>query len=74
VIVRDDLGAVPAVISLSRRARKLVAQSLVIAGVFIAGLIAWDLACPLPLLLGVAGPSCQSTSVSLSMVLRRLLS
>uniref|UniRef100_UPI002D2188C6 heavy metal translocating P-type ATPase n=1 Tax=Streptomyces sp. NRRL S-146 TaxID=1463884 RepID=UPI002D2188C6 len=44
VIVRDELAAVPATVALSRRARRLVVQNLVIAGVFIAGLVVWDLA------------------------------
>src|SRR5205807_4886030 len=55
VIVRDDLTTIPAVIALSRRARRVVAANLVIAAVFIAGLVAWDLAGHLPLPLGVAG-------------------
>jgi cation transport ATPase len=55
VIVRDELATVPTVIALSRRARKLVVQNLAIAGLFIAGLVAWDLAGNLPLPLGVAG-------------------
>ncbi|MGX1564353.1 heavy metal translocating P-type ATPase, partial [Streptomyces sp. NPDC055509] len=55
VIVRDELAAVPATVALSRRARRLVVQNLVIAGVFITGLVVWDLAGDLPLPLGVAG-------------------
>jgi len=51
--VRDELTAVPAVIALSRRARRLVTANLVIAAAFIAVLVAWDLAGRLPL--GVAG-------------------
>ncbi|MEU5592632.1 heavy metal translocating P-type ATPase [Streptomyces sp. NPDC020298] len=66
VIVRDELTTVPAVISLSRRARTLVVQNLVIAGVFIAGLVAWDLAGDLPLPLGVAGHEGSTVIVGLN--------
>jgi hypothetical protein len=51
---RDELATIPTVIGLSRRARKLVVQNLVIAAVFITGLVVWDLAGHLPLPLGVA--------------------
>lgn len=43
VITRDELAAVPAVIALARRARRLVTANLVVAAVFIAVLVAWDL-------------------------------
>ncbi|MFI1075032.1 heavy metal translocating P-type ATPase [Streptomyces puniciscabiei] len=66
VVVRDELATVPAVISLSRRARKLVVQNLVIAGVFIAGLVVWDLAGTLPLPLGVAGHEGSTVIVGLN--------
>ncbi|MBA4864097.1 cadmium-translocating P-type ATPase [Streptomyces sp. PSKA54] len=66
VIVRDELATVPAVISLSRRARKLVVQNLVIAGVFIAALVVWDLAGNLPLPLGVAGHEGSTVIVGLN--------
>ncbi|CAL9361681.1 heavy metal translocating P-type ATPase [Streptomyces sp. enrichment culture] len=66
VIVRDELVTVPAVISLSRQARKLVVQNLVIAGVFIAGLVVWDLAGHLPLPLGVAGHEGSTVIVGLN--------
>ncbi|KOV96102.1 heavy metal translocating P-type ATPase [Streptomyces sp. NRRL B-3648] len=66
VIVRDELATVPAVISLSRRARGLVVQNLVIAGVFIAGLVVWDLAGNLPLPLGVAGHEGSTVLVGLN--------
>jgi cation transport ATPase len=55
VVVRDELAAIPTVVALSRRARRLVVQNLVIAAVFITGLVIWDLAAHLPLPLGVAG-------------------
>ncbi|MFI6562148.1 heavy metal translocating P-type ATPase [Streptomyces sp. NPDC050534] len=66
VVVRDELATVPAVISLSRRARALVVQNLVIAGVFIAGLVAWDLTATLPLPLGVAGHEGSTVIVGLN--------
>ncbi|MFF4249993.1 heavy metal translocating P-type ATPase [Streptomyces sp. NPDC001663] len=66
VIVRDELATVPAVIALSRRARRLVVQNLVIAGVFIAGLVVWDLAGALPLPLGVAGHEGSTVVVGLN--------
>ncbi|MDH6575438.1 cation transport ATPase [Kitasatospora sp. MAP5-34] len=54
VVVRGELATVPAAIRLSRAARRLVVQNLVIASVFITGLAAWDLFSHLPLPLGVA--------------------
>ncbi|MGW3989533.1 heavy metal translocating P-type ATPase [Streptomyces sp. NPDC004830] len=66
VIVRDELAAVPAVVALSRRARRLVVQNLVIAGVFITGLVVWDLAGDLPLPLGVAGHEGSTVLVGLN--------
>ncbi|MFF8940236.1 heavy metal translocating P-type ATPase [Streptomyces paradoxus] len=66
VIVRDELAAVPATVALSRRARRLVVQNLVIAGVFIAGLVVWDLAGNLPLPLGVAGHEGSTVLVGLN--------
>ncbi|AUH42073.1 heavy metal translocating P-type ATPase [Streptomyces sp. CMB-StM0423] len=66
VVVRDELAAVPAVVALSRRARRLVVQNLVIAGVFIAGLVVWDLAWHLPLPLGVAGHEGSTVLVGLN--------
>ncbi|WP_328828861.1 heavy metal translocating P-type ATPase [Streptomyces sp. NBC_00252] len=66
VIVRDELATVPAVVALSRRARKLVVQNLVVAGVFIAALVVWDLAGHLPLPLGVAGHEGSTVIVGLN--------
>ncbi|MGW5511798.1 heavy metal translocating P-type ATPase [Streptomyces albogriseolus] len=66
VVVRDELATVPAVIALSRRARRLVVQNLVIAGVFITGLVIWDLAGNLPLPLGVAGHEGSTVIVGLN--------
>ena len=66
VIMRDDLTAVPAVIALSRRARRVVTANLVIAAVIIAGLVTWDLAGHLPLPLGVLGHEGSTVIVGLN--------
>ncbi len=66
VIVRDELATVPAVIASSRRARRLVVQNLVFAGVFITGLVIWDLVGNLPLPLGVAGHEGSTVIVGLN--------
>lgn len=66
VVVRDELGAIPAVVRLSRAARRLVVQNLVIAGVCIAVLVVWDLAGHLPLPLGVAGHEGSTVLVGLN--------
>ncbi|MFG2650372.1 heavy metal translocating P-type ATPase [Streptomyces sp. NPDC048436] len=66
VIVRDELATVPRVIALSRRARRLVAQNLVIAGAFIAVLVTWDLVGSLPLPLGVLGHEGSTVIVGLN--------
>ncbi|MFI1733407.1 heavy metal translocating P-type ATPase [Streptomyces acidicola] len=66
VVVRDELTAIPAVVRLSRAARRLVAQNLVIAGACIAVLVVWDLAGNLPLPLGVAGHEGSTVLVGLN--------
>ncbi|MGP3956106.1 heavy metal translocating P-type ATPase [Nonomuraea sp. 3N208] len=66
VITRDELAAVPAVLSLARRARRLVVANLAIAGAFIAVLVAWDLFGELPLPLGVAGHEGSTIIVGLN--------
>ncbi|MEU1707512.1 heavy metal translocating P-type ATPase [Streptomyces sp. NPDC005706] len=66
VVVRDELATIPAVVRLSRRARRLVVQNLVIASVFITGLVIWDLAGTLPLPLGVAGHEGSTVVVGLN--------
>ncbi|WP_158842350.1 heavy metal translocating P-type ATPase [Saccharothrix deserti] len=66
VIVRDELATVPTVIALSRTARRLVVQNLVIAGVFISGLVLWDLIGTLPLPLGVLGHEGSTVIVGLN--------
>ncbi|RDD90337.1 heavy metal translocating P-type ATPase [Streptomyces parvulus] len=66
VVVRDELATVPAVIALSRAARRLVVQNLVIAGTFITGLVIWDLVGHLPLPLGVLGHEGSTVIVGLN--------
>ncbi|MEU7647019.1 heavy metal translocating P-type ATPase [Streptomyces huasconensis] len=66
VVVRDELTAVPAVVALSRRARRVVVQNLVIASVCIGALVIWDLAGHLPLPLGVAGHEGSTVLVGLN--------
>ncbi|MEV8366297.1 heavy metal translocating P-type ATPase [Streptomyces niveus] len=66
VIVRDELATVPTVVALSRRARALVVQNLVIASVFITGLVIWDLVGHLPLPLGVLGHEGSTVVVGLN--------
>ncbi|MDJ0383194.1 heavy metal translocating P-type ATPase [Streptomyces sp. G-G2] len=66
VIVRDELATVPTVIALSRAARRLVVQNLVIAAVFISGLVIWDLVGHLPLPLGVLGHEGSTVIVGLN--------
>ncbi|WP_414166623.1 heavy metal translocating P-type ATPase [Streptoverticillium reticulum] len=66
VVVRDELATIPTVVALSRRARRLVVQNLVIASVFITGLAVWDLVGTLPLPLGVAGHEGSTVIVGLN--------
>ncbi|WP_438290885.1 heavy metal translocating P-type ATPase [Streptomyces sp. HUAS TT7] len=66
VVVRDELATVPKVVALSRAARRLVVQNLVIAGIFITGLVIWDLAATLPLPLGVLGHEGSTVIVGLN--------
>jgi P-type E1-E2 ATPase len=66
IVVRDDLSAIPAVIALSRRARRVVIANLVIAATFITGLVIWDLFGHLPLPLGVAGHEGSTVIVGLN--------
>ncbi|WKX13774.1 heavy metal translocating P-type ATPase [Streptomyces sp. NL15-2K] len=66
VVVRDELATIPTVVRLSRTARRLVIQNLVIAGAFIAVLVAWDLIGTLPLPLGVAGHEGSTVIVGLN--------
>ena len=66
VIVRDELATVPTVVALSRRARRLVVQNLVVASVFISTLVVWDLVGHLPLPLGVLGHEGSTVIVGLN--------
>ena len=66
VVVRDELGAVPAVIELSRRARRFVIANLIIAATSIIVLVLWDLFATLPLPLGVAGHEGSTVLVGLN--------
>ena len=66
VVVRDDLTTIPAVIALSRRARRVVVANLVIAATFITVLVIWDLVGHLPLPLGVAGHEGSTIIVGLN--------
>ena len=66
VIMRDDLSTVPAIINLSRRAKRVVAANLVIASVIILTLVGWDLAGHLPLPLGVLGHEGSTVIVGLN--------
>ncbi|GLY31975.1 metal-transporting ATPase [Kineosporia sp. NBRC 101731] len=66
VVVRDDLTAVPAVIALSRKARRVMIANLTIAATFITALVLWDLLGDLPLPLGVAGHEGSTVIVGLN--------
>lgn len=66
VIMRDDLAAIPGVIALSRRARRVVTANLWIAALIITGLVCWDLAGYLPLPLGVLGHEGSTVIVGLN--------
>ncbi|MFG3578242.1 heavy metal translocating P-type ATPase [Micromonospora chersina] len=66
VLVRDDLSTLPAVIALSRRARRVVRANLLIAATFIVVLVTWDLIGHLPLPLGVAGHEGSTVIVGLN--------
>jgi heavy metal translocating P-type ATPase len=66
VAVRDDLTTIPAVIALSRQARRVVTANLVFAGVMIVTLVAIDLLGHLPLPLGVAGHEGSTVVVGLN--------
>ena len=66
VVVRDDLTTLPAVIELSRRARRVVVQNLVIAATVITALVLIDLLGELPLPLGVLGHEGSTVIVGLN--------
>lgn len=66
IVVRDELATIPAVVRLSRTARRLVIQNLAIAGTCLTVLVAWDLLGTLPLPLGVAGHEGSTAIVGLN--------
>ena len=66
VAVRDELAALPRILALSRRARRVVIANLIIAATIIAALVTWDLAGHLPLPLGVAGHEGSTVIVGLN--------
>lgn len=66
VTIRDELGTIPTVMALARRARRVVIANLVIAGTAITGLVIWDLLGHLPLPLGVAGHEGSTILVALN--------
>ena len=66
VIMRDDLATIPAVITLSRRARRVVTANLAIAATIITALVTWDLAGHLPLPVGVLGHEGSTVIVGLN--------
>jgi heavy metal translocating P-type ATPase len=66
VIVRDDLSTLPAVIGLSRQARRVVKANLIFASCVIVSLILVDLIAHLPLPLGVAGHEGSTVVVGLN--------
>lgn len=66
MVVRDEPPSIPTVVRLSCRARALVVQNLVIAGVFITGPVVWDLAGTLPLPLSAAGHEGSAVIVGLN--------
>jgi cation transport ATPase len=64
--MRDDLTTVPAIITLSRSARRVVTANLAIAATIITALVIWDLAGHLPLPLGVLGHEGSTVIVGLN--------
>lgn len=66
VVVRDDLSTIPAVIALSRTARRIVTQNLWFAAIVICLLVGIDLDGHLPLPLGVAGHEGSTVIVGLN--------
>ncbi len=66
VVVRDDLRTVPAVLTMARRARRVVIANLAFAAAVITVLVGWDLLGHLPLPLGVAGHEGSTVIVGLN--------
>ena len=66
VTIRDELSPIPTVVSLARRARRIVIANLAIAASVITVLVVWDLIGELPLPLGVAGHEGSTILVALN--------
>lgn len=66
VTIRDELSSIPTVVSLARRARRIVIANLAFAASVITVLVAWDLFGKLPLPLGVAGHEGSTILVALN--------
>jgi cation-transporting P-type ATPase D len=66
VTIRDELSPIPTVVSLARRARRVVIANLAIAASVITVLVVWDLFGELPLPLGVAGHEGSTILVALN--------
>ncbi len=66
VIVHDDLATLPALVALSRRARRVVTQNLTIAATVILVLVTIDFVGHLPLPLGVLGHEGSTVIVGLN--------
>ena len=66
VLLRNDVAAVPALLDLARRARRLVTQNLVLAFGVIVVLVGLDLAGRLPLPIGVAAHEGSTVLVALN--------
>jgi len=66
VTIRDELSTIPTVVSLARRARRIVIANLAIAASVITVLVVWDLFGELPLPLGVAGHEGSTILVALN--------
>ena len=66
VVVGDDLATLPALVDISRRARRIVKANLAFAGCIIVSLVVIDLLGHLPLPLGVAGHEGSTVLVGLN--------
>lgn len=66
ILVRDQLAALPTVVSLAHRAHRVVRANLLIAAAVIAALVTWDVLGTLPLPLAVAGHEGSTVVVGLN--------
>ncbi|WP_246086029.1 heavy metal translocating P-type ATPase [Pseudonocardia hydrocarbonoxydans] len=66
VLLRDPLGSLVPLITLTRRARRVARANLAFAAAVIAGLVTWDLVGTLPLAVGVAGHELSTVLVCLN--------